>query len=299
MNSTTTGEVGGAHGRSLGRSRLAVDDWWMATDIQKRRARQYAVCSYALTQDRITDGAEGVFDQALTNGLAAIVAAEWPGEEFERSLHVRSASSLLKIVEQKGATGAKGVMHVLRAGEPQWLPPPGFGEEPTPNFTIVEVGTLRDALKVTWAIRHARDEDQEAVVGVSEEHINALVELARHPALYSMPDVAADRAEDRLHDADDIELRRAAAYYSALDDAEQGRREAVDYEDRYGYVAPDGRCEVEECPVCGNLSLAADRFDGWLDELGIGTCIVCSYSRHPDLADELATGRMLERHEHD
>lgn len=270
----------------------------MPTDTQQRRARQYAVCSYALTQDRITDGAEGVFDQALTNALAAIVAAEWPGAECDKPSHIRSAGSLLGVIEEKGTPGDEGVMHLLRTDGPKWLPP-GFGEEPTPNFTIVEVATLRDALKVTWAIRHARDADQAAVAGLTEEHINALVKLAHHPVLYSMPDIAVDRAEDRLHDADAAERQRAAAYYSSLDDEEQTLRETVDYEARYGYLASDGRCEVEECPVCGNISLAADRFDGWLDQVGIGTCIVCSYSRHPDLADELATGLMLERHEHD
>lgn len=270
----------------------------MRSETQARRAQQYAVCSYALTQDRITDGAEGVFDQALTNGLAAIVAAEWPGAESDRPAHIRSAGSLLGVIEDKGTPGARGVIHLLRADGPTWLPPL-FGEEPTPNFTIVEVATLRDALEVTWAIRHARDADQEeAAAGLSEAHINALVELAHHPALYSV-DVAADRAEDRRHDADAVERQRAAAYYASLDDDERRLRESVDYEERYSYVARDGRCEVEECPVCGNISLAAERFDGWLDEIGIGTCIVCSYSRHPDLADELATGRMLERHEHD
>lgn len=269
----------------------------MRTETHERRARQYAVCAYALTQDRITDGAEGVFDQALTNGLAAIVAAEWPGAESDKPSHIRSAGSLLGVIEEKGTPGAEGVIHLLRADGPTWLPPL-FGEGPTPNFTIVEVATLRDALAVTWAIRHARDAAQEEVTGLGEAHINALVELAHHPALYSM-DIAADRAEDRLHDADAVERQRAAAYHALLDDDEQRLRESVDYEARYGYVTRDGRCEVEECPVCGNISLAAERFDGWLDEIGIGTCMVCSYSRHPDLADELATGRMLERHEDD
>jgi hypothetical protein len=47
------------------------------TDLNRRRARQYAVCTYALDYDHVTDGAEGVLDQALTNGLAAIVSHEW------------------------------------------------------------------------------------------------------------------------------------------------------------------------------------------------------------------------------
>jgi len=227
----------------------------MRTDTQERRARQYAVCSCALTQDRITDGAEGAFDQALTNGLAGIVAAEWPGAESDRPSHIRSAHYLLEVIEEKGTPGPEGVIHLLRADGPTWLPPV-VGEEPTPNFTIVEVATLRDALKVTWAIRHARDADQEHVAGLSEKQISALVELNHHPAVRSM-DVAVDRAEDRLQKVDTAERQRAAAaYHASLDDEEQRLRETVDYEERYGYATPDGRCEVEECPVCGNISLA-------------------------------------------
>ena len=216
----------------------------MRSETQARRVRQYAVCSYALTQDRITDGAEGVFDQALTNGLAAIVAAEWPGAETQgASRIIRSARPLLGVIEQKGTPGGDGVIHLLRAGGPTWLPPI-FGDEPAPNFTVVEVAKLRDALAVTSAIRHARDADQDEVAGLSEVHIDALVELAHHPALYSM-DITADRAEGRLHDADAVERQRAAAYYASLDEEEQRLRESVDYEERYGYLARDGRCEVE------------------------------------------------------
>ncbi|WP_432171806.1 hypothetical protein [Streptomyces sp. 1222.5] len=39
-------------------------------------------------------GREGVFDQALSNGLAAIVASEWPGNESDRQGRVLSASAL-------------------------------------------------------------------------------------------------------------------------------------------------------------------------------------------------------------
>lgn len=52
-------------------------------DMQFRRARQYGFCTYAIAYDRVTDGAEGVFDQAVTNGLAAIVAHNWPGAELK------------------------------------------------------------------------------------------------------------------------------------------------------------------------------------------------------------------------
>ena len=268
----------------------------MSEDIQEQRAVQYAVCCYALMQGRIKDGAEAVFDQALTNGLAAIVAAEWPGDEFDKRRFVLAASGLLDVIVQHGTDGGPGVTHIRREGEPVWLP--AFsGEEPTPNYTVIEVDVLRDALTIIHPVRHARDAfDADAPLG--DEHIDALREFGYHPALFTA-DIAIDRAEERIHAADVIECERAAAYYLALDDEEQTRRQAINYEARFGYVGPEDRCEVEECPVCDNVALVARRFDGWLDEIGIGTCMVCSYSRSADLAEELATGRMMERHSDD
>jgi hypothetical protein len=37
-------------------------------------------------------GAAAIFDQALTNGLAAIVAHTWPGEETEKRKERRSSA---------------------------------------------------------------------------------------------------------------------------------------------------------------------------------------------------------------
>src|SRR3954452_11815885 len=89
-------------------------------ELQARRARHYAVCTYALDYDRASDGAEGVFDQALTNGLAAIVADEWPGEEVGRGGRMLAASKLLDVIEQRGKHKDDGVVAILRPGEPEY-----------------------------------------------------------------------------------------------------------------------------------------------------------------------------------
>ncbi|MEV7318446.1 hypothetical protein AB0N56_36705 [Streptomyces microflavus] len=46
-------------------------------------------------------GHEGIYDQALSNALAAIVAAEWPGEEVNRRGRVHFARDLLKVIAEK------------------------------------------------------------------------------------------------------------------------------------------------------------------------------------------------------
>jgi hypothetical protein len=268
-------------------------------DVQRQRARQYAVCSFALAQDRITDGAEGVFDQALTNGLAAIVAAEWAGAEVGKEGRVRSASGLLRVIEERASVADGGVVRLLKKeGAPEWIPSV-FDDGLIPNFTAVEVVTFRDALRVTQAIRHARDVGMDVQTGLTEQHIKALGELAYHPALFVVSNEAIDRAEARADLADNVETERAAGYLATLGDEERARREAIDYEEEYGFATRDERCEVEECPVCMNVALVAYRFDGWLDEIGIGTCVVCSYDRSAEVADELATSRMLDRHQDD
>jgi hypothetical protein len=105
---------------------------------QDHRAVQYAVCTYALEHDRVTDGAEGIFDQALTNGLAAIVARAWPGAELKRSL-VWSARELLDVIEQRGTRDRDGSVRVLHDPDGPEFEEVLFSDEPLPNFTTVRV----------------------------------------------------------------------------------------------------------------------------------------------------------------
>ena len=65
------------------------------------RALDYARCTQALREDRERPGFAGIFDEALTNALAAIVAARWPGTEM-RGSRVKSASELLDVIEEHG-----------------------------------------------------------------------------------------------------------------------------------------------------------------------------------------------------
>jgi hypothetical protein len=263
-------------------------------ELQARRARQYAVCTYALDHDRATDGAEGVFDQALTNGLAAIVAHEWPGEEVGRRGRMLAAAGLLDVLEQHGKHKDDGVVAILRPGEPEYTQYP-FEDEPMPNYTAVNVTVVREALSATQAIRHARDSGEPMDTALTGAHIAALRELDHHPALYALSDEVINRAECSVIQRDRIEQNRALDYWHSLGDAERGRREMIDYEAEYAWETPGDRCEVQDCPVCWQRSLVAGQFDSQLDEIGIGWCAACSYERTREVADDAATTELIRR----
>ena len=47
-------------------------------------------------------------------------------------------------------------------------------------------------------------------------------------------------------------------------------------------------------PGLWSEALVAEEFDSLLEEIGIGTCVACSYSRSRRVADDIATGVQLE-----
>jgi hypothetical protein len=260
--------------------------------LREARARQYAVCSYALRHDRVQDGAEAIFDQALTNGLVAIVAHTWPGEEVRRRGAMKSASELLDVIEQHGTSDDDGAVRV-----PDDPDGPEFEDDPiwgrVENFATVDVPALRDALDVTQAIRHARPDGDDAVL--SERHIEALTGLDRHAALFGISDELVERAQAGIAGRDAAERTRAGAYYRALGDEERQRREAIDYAAEYAWETQDDRTVVDECPVCENRALVAPALDGVIEEIGIGFCFVCSYHRTQEVAIEQAHELHIEQ----
>lgn len=262
-------------------------------DVQSHRARQYAVCTYALEGTPAADGAEAIFDQALSNGLAAIVAAEWPGSEVGRGGRVLSAGDLLTVIEQRGRTADDGFIHLLREGQSEWVTLP-FEEDPFPNFTSIDVRTLRDGLDKTQDIRHARHEGEDPE-GVSDEHIAALRDLGNHPALFALDDEALERAEMGLAQEVAAEHDRATDYWAALGEDERARRMAINYREHYAWETADERCEVQDCPVCWQEAIVATEFDSYLDQIGIGTCIACGYQRSRAVADDEAMTIELKR----
>ena len=105
------------------------------------RALDYARCTQALREDRERPGFAGIFDEALTNALAAIVAARWPGTEM-RGSRVKSASELLDVIEEHGEETEVGVFELSDPHGPQGQEL--FGRRIGPVRTTVRVGVFRE-----------------------------------------------------------------------------------------------------------------------------------------------------------
>jgi len=263
-------------------------------DVQARRAQQYGLCAYAIAYDRVTDGAEGVFDQAVTNGLAAIVAHNWPEELKSKDGKVKSARQLLTVIEERGDPG--GSPQVFRVRHDQADEPAGqaFAADAgcDPLFTAVDIATLRGAIGATQEMRHARDIEATSESALTAEHIEALKALDCHPALRVLTDEQRDRDYIRTRDDDLIEQDRAHRYLGAVDPMEIERRASITY--TLDYRSESGG-EVDQCPVCDNLSLVAAGRDGMLAMVSYGHCVVCSYERRPEIAEASAIDQRIRQ----
>lgn len=114
-----------------------------------RRVR-YATNATALRDNRLPP--EAPYDAALTNGLLAIVADQWPGEEIRSNGSTKSARELLNMID--------------RYGNP---------------FPYIDTCAMRDGLDVTQPARHGRSDDEFAVLQINQ--VNAMLALDQHPAL--------------------------------------------------------------------------------------------------------------------
>jgi hypothetical protein len=274
---------------------------YVETETQQERARQYILCTYALRHGR-RDGAEAIFDQALTNGLAAIVADTWPGAELNGT-RILPARELLKLIQKHGKVDdAHGHARILHDPDgPEFIDHPAWG--PEPNFTTVRAAELHDGLIITQAIRHARADGLNSTEVLTTEHIGALAELGTHPVFRDASSAINEKHDEGqregIRNRDHAECQRAAAYYDGLDAEERTRREDIDYSEEHHWETKHGRSAVEYCPVCSSRALVVRMFDRFTDEIGIGTCHVCSYRRAADVAEEdgfeLDLGRAIER----
>ncbi|WP_433358757.1 hypothetical protein [Streptosporangium sp. CA-115845] len=269
------------------------DDITRPGDLQHRRARQYAFCASALCFEPVGAGVEGVFDQALTNGLTAIVAHHWKDQESCRG-RVKSAAELLKVIEAEGVLVREGVYWVT--DNPHTPKPTTSYVDPFEDRPMeVRVMVLREALSATQAIRHARATDDEIGSNLTAAHVDALWELSGHPTLAGLVDVLNEMREERVRGAvsalDDHEQDRAFTYLALLSGEELARRAGVDYVGEYSQEPGD----VEECPVCGNISLVLSSHDSEIAEIGVGCCVVCSYERTMDAANDIASSVQFQR----
>jgi hypothetical protein len=156
-------------------------------ETQWQRRREYGECTAALVMNPEANGAEGLFNQALSNGLAAIVSHHWPGGERKSNGRMKSAADLLAFINRK--IRRRGSMRVLegRTQGYRWR-------------TALATNVLADGVKRTDPVRHGTEGGSPP----EGRHIDALVKLDTHPSLRSMRDALRDESWVRMVAADRV-----------------------------------------------------------------------------------------------
>ncbi|WP_158853146.1 hypothetical protein [Saccharothrix deserti] len=254
-------------------------------DVQQHRQRQYAIHTVALG-DGAVPGAASLFDTALTNGLLAIVASDWPGEELWTNQQTKPASKLIQLVKSK-IDSDQWLIAVL---EPLPFPP----DEPAIRVEV-DLTALCRAVDDTQPIRHGRDGGTEALL---EEAVKALRGLDMHPALGVLSDAHASESEIAAATAAAAEYDRVATYIELVGEDEIAKRAArsedalpSDPKERYDSLG------LGWCDMCGHNSLVISQVLRYGSE--IGTCFACSYVVTEEMVDDSEFYAMLRSHDHE
>ncbi len=251
-------------------------------DVQQRRRIRYARAVAVLLEDRESGGAAAGFDEALSNGLAAIVADEWPGSE-RRSRGVKSAAELLQVVRQ-GARDLGGDRYEIPARD-------------VVGPTTIDVGALERAISATQAVRHARSADSDEDEVLKDEAVEALEALDTHPALRWLLYVRADRL-DQVAERNDWDARaQASTYWDRLSDDEKERRATEEYVEDQLPADPEERSSMpdpEPCDVCGNEAFLPDGWDVFGGTHEGGVCLACAYVKSEAIAYQDAVMEKIE-----
>ena len=249
-------------------------------DDQEHRKRQYAVHTLALG-DGDAPGAASLFDTALTNGMLAIVATEWPGEELQGRVTL-PARKLIDLVISKIST--TNWVIALDNGLP-------FPKSP-PRQVAVDLQILRQAIVDTQPVRHGRTGGLEEV---SRAVVLALHHLDQHHALGVLHEEDINQAEVAAAGVRAFETLRVARYIDLVGDDELERRAErakdalpVDPKERSIHLG------LGDCPMCGYAALVVEGELHYGTQLG--TCFACSFVHTEQMADEAEFRRMLDYH---
>ncbi|MER6330525.1 hypothetical protein ABT298_14615 [Streptomyces sp. NPDC001034] len=232
-------------------------------------------------------GREGIFDQALSNGLAAIVASEWPGEEFDRKGRVLSASALLRVIEEH-VPATDGIV-LMPDKHPMPEIPQGDTDSPfqvprLSSHTRLDVRTLQNGIEASQAARHGR-----GAGGLQHRHIEALLALDGHRSLGVIGEEQQDRIQQTAQAEDAASQKRAAEYLERIGEEEATRRaENVTNPNAYHPKHNPGGHDLDTCPVCGHETFCVEGLDPIFGRVGYGQCLVCTYTRTPGAAEDQA-----------
>jgi len=257
-------------------------------DSTRQRGKLYAEGAAVLDEDCQVSGAEGLFDQALTNGLLAIAAAAIPGHPAAGSGFMPAANRLLVDIA-KHAPPTDGVSRVLTGAKVTDLGPMGLVETDEDEYVEVRVDQLSGALARTQAARHGHGPGGQ----VNVDDVAALLALDRHPALEALTDHYLDRDWRRAQVADRTDKARAAGYAALLGDEELSRR-AKHAQEQLSPIPGDDFTSPQLCPVCAEETITSTGGDDFGYNITAGTCLVCSYVRSDRIAYDLGVDQEWE-----
>lgn len=254
-------------------------------DVQQHRQRQYAIHTVALGDGKVP-GAASLFDTALTNGLLAIVASGWPGEELWSNQQTKPASKLIQLVKAK-TDSDQWLIAVL---EPLPFPP----DEPAIRVEV-DLTVLCRALDETQRIRHGRDGGTETL---SEEAVKGLRDLDMHPALGVLADAHVSESEIAAATVAAAEYDRVATYIELVGEDELANRaaragDALSADPKERYDSPG----LGWCDMCGHNSLVTSQILEYGSETG--TCFACSYVVTEEMVADSEFYAMLKSHDHE
>jgi hypothetical protein len=237
-----------------------------------------------LQEDREIAGSGALYDQALTNGMAAIVTYEWPGREVggRRRAAIKSARELLRVVKGQ-VPGQKGTHRLT-------------GNHDGHTYEVgIRARVLEEGLSRTQPVRHARARGNGAL---QDAHVEALVALDEHPVLRRLEDARFNVEWRNEHRADWESIERAHLYLNVLSEDEVERRRQPDYVASYLPWDPKELLDSDEpqvCPACDGETLIVTMVDQFGEGIGAGTCVVCGYTRSEFMAYDIGMTEHINR----
>lgn len=257
-----------------------------AQTLRRRRwAGVYASSAAVLQEDRAVPGAEGIFSQALTNGLLAIASSyldkyvpDVEGAYFPPASAIIS-DLVAEFYEDSGICELP-----IQPSKPSQLLREHLRAD-TDSYVRLQIGQLSAAIARTDGPRHGRADGG----AVTAEDVLALVAMDDHPALQVLASERSDRYWRRGAADDSAEQARAAEYLTILEEWADGEldRRCMNPPQRFVKPGDDDAVPVQTCPVCDAEALVPTAGDWMGYGITEGICVVCSYRRSRQASEDL------------
>jgi hypothetical protein len=162
-------------------------------------------------------------------------------------------------------------------------------QSPSSTHTGLDVRTLQDGIEATQAARHGRGGGR-----LQRRHLEALLALDGHRSLGVSGEEQQEQIRETAQREDAGSQRRAAEYLELIgeDEATLRAEHVVNPNAYHPKHNPDGH-DLDSCPVCGHETFCVEGLAPVFGRVGHGRCLVCTYTRSPDVAEDEAFAEHL------